>query len=122
MSNATPAIVAGSWRLTPYRIDSEPAAEERGDRRAADHADEGHHRAFEQDGSEHDTLGRAERTRQLAANLAQVIEQCRTGTVRHNQLPWITTERAFAAPLYTNVTPATYSHATSSAAFRHGGL
>ena len=39
----------------------EPAAEERGDRRAANHADERHHRALEQDGSEHDTLGRAER-------------------------------------------------------------
>ena len=31
--------------------------------------------------------GRAERTRQLAANLAQVIEQRRTRTVRHHQLP-----------------------------------
>jgi hypothetical protein len=39
----------------------EPAAEEHGDRRAANHSEERHHRAFEQDRSEHGAPGRAER-------------------------------------------------------------
>lgn len=39
----------------------EPSADEGGDRRAADHSDECHHHALEQDASKHDTSGRAER-------------------------------------------------------------
>ena len=60
-SCTTLAIVTGLWLLTPYRDRFEPAAEERGDGRPGHHADQRQYGALEQNRSEHEPRGRAER-------------------------------------------------------------